>query len=220
MTGISLDTVRDGLLFLIALILSISVHEFGHAWMANRLGDRLPASQGRLTLNPLRHIDPMGTIVFPMIAFFTHLPFLGWGRPVETNTLAYTRRFTRRGGHALVAFAGPAMNLVMAGAVSVLLILTSRLGLVEADLFRQVVDKLVVLNLFLMFFNLLPIPPLDGGAILAWLLPPSLQHVTDFLARWGFMILLGLLMVGGLRVVMRPALYVIGWWVRGLGALA
>jgi Zn-dependent protease len=88
------DTVREALFFLAALIVSVSVHEFGHAWVATRLGDPLPASQGRVTLNPRAHIDPIGTIVFPLLMFFSHFP-LGWGKPVMTNRLAYSRRSRR-----------------------------------------------------------------------------------------------------------------------------
>jgi len=214
-TGIPLEQVRDSLLYLIALILSITVHEFGHAWMANRLGDRLPAAQDRLTLNPLRHIDPIGTIVFPLLAQ-AGMPVLGWGKPVQTNPTAYTRKVTMRGGHALVAMAGPAMNLVMAAAVSVLVIVLAKTVGLPGDMLGQLLGKLVALNLFLMFFNLLPIPPLDGGAVLAWLLPPSMGNILAFLERWGFLILLGLLMTGSLRFLMIPAAFVIDSWISGL----
>jgi len=214
-TGIPLGQVRDSLLYLIALILSITVHEFGHAWMANRLGDRLPAAQGRVTLNPLRHIDPIGTILFPLLAS-AGMPVLGWGKPVQTNPTAYTRKFTMRGGHAMVAMAGPAMNLVMAIVSSLLAILLAKTIGLPGDMLSQILEKLVGLNLFLMFFNLLPVPPLDGGAVLAWLLPPSMGSVLAFVERWGFMILLGLLLTGGLRILMMPASFLVDRWMYGL----
>jgi Zn-dependent protease len=154
-TGIPLEQVRDSLLYLIALILSITVHEFGHAWMANRLGDRLPAAQGRVTLNPLRHIDPIGTILFPLLAR-AGMPVLGWGKPVQTNPAAYTRKVTMRGGHAMVAMAGPAMNLVMAIVTSLLAVVLAKTIGLPGDMLGQILEKLVGLNLFLMFFNLLP----------------------------------------------------------------
>jgi Zn-dependent protease len=191
----SLEPVREGLFFLVALILSISVHEFGHAWAATRLGDPLPRSQGRLTLSPLRHIDPIGTLLFPIVAFWSHVPLFGWGRPVQTDPHNYTRRLSRNTGHMLVALAGPAMNLLLAVVVSLLLVIAVRVAGLSRQLAIDLFRRAVVLNLTLMFINLLPIPPLDGGAVLAWVLPRSMQHVVDFLSRWGFLILLGLLMV-------------------------
>jgi Zn-dependent protease len=218
--GITVDQVKDALLFLIALILSVSVHEFGHAWMATKLGDDLPRRQGRLTLSPLAHIDPIGTIVFPLIIAFTGAPLLGWGRPVETQPRNYTRRFTMRGGHALVSVAGPAMNLVLAIIVSVLLVVLSKVGILRWELAILILTKLVVLNLYLMFFNLLPLPPLDGGTVLGWAMPPSGQPLMDFLERWGGLILLGLvLMPGALGTLMAPARFLIDGWLRAVVAL-
>jgi Zn-dependent protease len=200
----NLESAREGLLFLIALILSISVHEFGHAWVATRLGDPLPRAQGRLTLSPLRHIDPVGTLLFPIIMLFSNIPLFGWGRPVQTNPLNYTRRLSRSTGHMLVAIAGPGMNLVMAVVVSLALIVAVRYAGMSRDMAMAFFRHLVRLNLLLMFFNLLPIPPLDGGAVLAWVLPRSLQNIVDLLSRWGFLILLGLLLLGVLQTLMAP----------------
>jgi Zn-dependent protease len=208
----SLEPVREGLLFLIALILSISVHEFGHAWVATRLGDPLPRAQGRLTLSPLRHIDPIGTILFPIIMMWSHIPLFGWGRPVHTNPLNYTRRLSRSTGHMLVAIAGPGMNLLMAIVVSLALIVGVRFAGMSRDMAMDFFRHLVRLNLSLMFFNLLPIPPLDGGAVLAWVLPRSLQNIVDFLSRWGFLILLGLLMLGVLQILMSPVDVLVRHW--------
>jgi Zn-dependent protease len=218
---LSIDNVREALLFLCALILSISVHEFGHAWIATKLGDPLPRAQGRLTLSPMRHVDPIGTIVFPLIMFFTHVPLLGWGRPVETNPAAYTRRFSVATGHLFVAIAGPLMNLAMATVVSLLVIVGARAGVLPESLFPDVFRHLIQLNLFLMFFNLLPIPPLDGGAVLAWVLPRSQQYLVDFLNRWGFLILLGMMMVRPVMIVIfTPAQALIGQWARVLFGIA
>jgi Zn-dependent protease len=210
----SLEPVREGLLFLVALIVSISVHEFGHAWVATWLGDPVPRAQGRLTLSPLRHIDPIGTLLFPIVIMWSHipLPMFGWGRPVHTNPLNYTRRISRSTGHMLVAIAGPAMNLLTALVVSLGLIVGVRYAGLSREMAIACFRRVVQLNLSLMFFNLLPIPPLDGGAVLAWLLPRSLQHIVDFLSRWGFLILLGLLMVGVLQTVMYPARVLTEHW--------
>jgi Zn-dependent protease len=210
--GITIDQVREGILYLIALVLSITVHEYGHALVATKLGDHVPRSQGRLTLSPVAHVDPIGTLLFPLIMHFTGIPLLGWGRPVQTNPLNYTRRFTRSTGHMLVALAGPAMNLGMAALVSLLVVIAGQGGLMSREAAIGLIQHMIFLNLSLMFFNLLPIPPLDGGAVLAWLLPRSLQHVVDFLTRWGFLILLGLMMTPLLSFFMLPARLVTQVW--------
>jgi Zn-dependent protease len=209
---LSVDQLREALLFLIALVLSISVHEFGHAWMADKLGDPLPRSQGRLTLSPVAHVDPIGTILMPLIIFFTNAPLLGWGRPVQTNPVAYTRRFRMRTGHMLVAAAGPAMNLILAVLISAVVVILARVGQLSEEAALTVVKKAVLLNLSLMLFNLLPVPPLDGGTVLAGLLPDSLQGISSFLQRYGYAILLGLMLTRLLGRVMAPAYHLAGMW--------
>jgi Zn-dependent protease len=213
------DRIGQGILLLLALIMSVAVHEFGHAWAANRLGDSLPRSQGRLTLNPIRHADPIGTLLFPAIMIFTGAGLLGWGRPVQTNPYSYTRKISQATGSALVAVAGPAMNLFLAFIVSVLLVIGARVGWVGDELAGQLIRNLVRLNIALLIFNLLPIPPLDGGAVLAWAMPRSMQGVFDFLNQWGFIILLGLFILGPLRFVMEFADAVTGVLLRAVIAV-
>ncbi len=209
------DTVQRAILFLIALIMSIAVHEFGHAWAATKLGDPLPASQGRLTLNPLRHADPIGTVVFPLVAFFGAIPLLGWGKPVQTNPAAYTRRYPRATAHMMVAVAGPAMNLLLMVVTSLVMVALLRAEVVDNGFFMTVEAYLIRLNFTLMVFNLLPIPPLDGGSVLAGLLPPSMQGVIDVLSRWGMLVLLGLMFIPGmLGQVLAPAFYLYDHWMR------
>jgi Zn-dependent protease len=209
----NLEHVRVALLFLAALIISITVHEFGHAWIATRMGDPLPAAQGRLSLSPRRHIDLVGTIIFPLVMFFTGFPLLGWGKPVETNRSSYTRRLSPATGHLLVSLAGPMMNLVLAGVVSLLLLLAGRAGILPPGYFTAIFSYLVTLNFMLLFLNLLPMPPLDGGAILEWALPRSLQHIVHFLARWGFIILFVLSMATPVITwLMTPALWAADRW--------
>jgi Zn-dependent protease len=215
----STDQWGEAILKLIAFVLSVSVHEFGHAWAATRLGDPMPRLQGRLTLNPKHHIDPVGTLVLPLVMAFSTVggPLLGWGRPVMTNTMAYTKRVSRVTGHMLVAIAGPAMNLVLAALVSLLIVAGARLGFMPEDLKTHLEGKLVVLNLSLMFFNLLPVPPLDGGAVLAWALPRSMQGIMDLLTKWGFLILLGLMLwPDSYRVIMAPASLLTQRWLTAL----
>jgi Zn-dependent protease len=214
--NITLDQVREGLLFLIALILSISVHEFGHAWVATKLGDPLPRAQGRLTLSPIKHIDPIGTLLFPILMMASPVPLMGWGRPVQTNPLNYTRSLSRSTGQMLVAIAGPLMNLLMAILVTIVVVVGVRFLGMPKDIGATMVVHLVRLNLVLMFFNLLPIPPLDGGAVLAWVLPRSMQPLVEFLERWGFLILLALLILQVLPVLMTPVNVLYEHWGRAI----
>jgi len=210
---ISADQVRTAVVSLIAFILSIAVHEFGHAWMANRLGDPLPAQQGRLTLSPWAHIDPVGTILMPLVAVFMPggFPLLAWGKPVQTNPKAY-RGLSPRRGHMLVALMGPLMNLLLAVAISILLVLLARVVNLPAGIADAGIRYFLVLNIMLAFFNLLPVPPLDGGSVLAGVLPESLQVIPQTLQRYGMIVFFLLLLSGALKVVMRPAYQVAGAW--------
>lgn len=205
-----MDQIRSAILYLIAFILCIAAHEFGHAWVATRLGDPTPRLQGRLTLAPQHHIDPIGTLLMPLIMAFTAAPLLAWGRPVQINPVAFTRRVTMSTGRMLVAIAGPAMNLIMAVVVSIGIVGAARLGASD-HMLGGVFHYLVELNISLMIFNLLPIPPLDGGSVLAWLLPRSMHGAVDFLARYGWTILLLLVLAPSLGL---PILGVIGYPIR------
>jgi Zn-dependent protease len=210
---ISAEQVRTAIVSLIAFVLSIAVHEFGHAWMANKLGDRLPAQQGRLTLSPMAHIDPIGTLLMPLLAVFAPggFPLLAWGKPVQTNPKAYTR-LPPRTGHMLVALMGPFMNLVLALAISLVLVLVGRTGILPQGIAQAAIDFFLKLNIMLMFFNLLPVPPLDGGSVLAGLLPDSLQFIPAFLQRYGMLVFFALLLSGLLKFVLRPAYHFAGLW--------
>jgi Zn-dependent protease len=210
----------ETILFVIALVLSVCVHEFGHAWAATRLGDSLPKSQNRLTLNPIQHIDPIGTLLFPVLMAYAAGGMFGWGRPVMTNPSNYTRSMSRPTGSMLVAIAGPGMNLLLATLISLIIVVGLRTGVMGVDMADALIKYLIRLNLLLMFFNLLPIPPLDGGAVLAWALPRSMQGAVEVLARWGFLILLGLMMTGVLGFIMRPAYAAIQLWVIALAGAA
>ena len=204
---ISPDQVKHAILSLIAFIISVSVHEFGHAWMANRLGDDLPRSQGRLTLSPMAHIDPLGTILLPLVAALVPagIPLIAWGKPVQTNPAAYTRRLSPRAANLLVSLMGPAMNLLLAGVISVVFIALAKSGVLSFALAVSLINYLLVLNIMLMAFNLLPLPPLDGGSILEALLPDRLHFITQFLRRYGMILLFILFMTRALAILMRPA---------------
>jgi Zn-dependent protease len=175
--------IVDRLLFLIPLWLSLSVHEWAHAWMAWRLGDDTARLQGRMTLNPLAHIDPFGTLVLPLMG----IPF-GWAKPVPINPLRFGRQVSFRMGVLLTAAAGPLSNMVMAlGSIGLLaLTLYFRLGPdgIGAAV-HSLLQTLVWLNVILAVFNLLPIPPLDGSRVVDALVPDSLRSAWDRFCQAG-----------------------------------
>jgi Zn-dependent protease len=214
-----IEKLRFGLIYIVALVLSICVHEFGHAIVADKLGDPLPRSQGRVTLNPLAHIDPIGTLLLPLIAVFSGPAIgsriLGWGKPVQISLSArhMTRKISIRTAHALVAIAGPAMNILFGLILSAAFIVLVRLGQQQLAIG---VANVIAMNIGLCLFNLLPIPPLDGGAILARFIPRRYDSLLDGLNRYGFLILFALLMTGLLSRLMWPAAVVGQFWIEHL----
>jgi len=218
----TLERVRYAVVFMIALVMSIAVHEFGHALVADRLGDRMPRLQGRVTLNPVAHIDPFGTILFPLMGIFLAGGVLfGWGRPVQVNPLSFSRRLRMKTGHLLVASAGPAMNIVLAVVVSVAYVVLLKLGAVRLDESpAPQIEMLITLNFVLAGLNLIPVPPLDGGTVLAGLLPDRYGHVVGFLHQYGFMILLVLLVTRTIEVLLRPVAALAHLWLGAIQAMA
>ncbi|MEI6793941.1 MAG: site-2 protease family protein [Verrucomicrobiota bacterium] len=181
------QTLRDGLLQLILLIISIGLHEFGHAWMADLRGDPLPRMQGRVTLNPFAHTDPIGTIAIPAVMIFLSPGFglIGWGKPVQ---ISLPNPKTRRMDDIYITMAGPAMNLVLC----LVFALIGGLGNFDPKTQEVVIRFLVggiYLNAGLVVFNLIPIPPLDGSR-LALRLGLYSEEFFLSLARWGFIVLI------------------------------
>ncbi len=197
------------------LVASLSVHEAAHAWTADKLGDPTARMLGRVSLNPARHVDPIGTIAFPLIALLTRLPLLGWARPVPVNTRNF--RNPRR-DFVFVAAAGPVSNLLLAavGAVAWQFIAT---GLSERELAEALVGPvplfvllLIEVNVLLAVFNMIPVPPLDGGNVLGGLLPYRLAVEFDRLRPYGIIILYVLMLTGVLARVIEPVKEVIISW--------
>ena len=191
---------------LLVLIVSLSVHEAAHAWSASQLGDDTAKRLGRVTLNPVAHVDPIGTLLLPLIAMVSGAPLIGWAKPTPVN--ARNLRRPRR-DHILVTAAGPISNLVMAFAAAAVL----RAG-TRGEWLGMLVIEALTLNVLLAVFNLLPLPPLDGGQILMALLPPRVAAQLGFLYQYGFLILMGLLVTGGLWYLIGPPYYLILSWLR------
>jgi Zn-dependent protease len=206
LTGLDLTEILVGFLVLVS---SLTVHEAAHAWVATRLGDSTARMLGRLSLNPAVHVDPIGTIVFPLLAMATGVPLIGWAKPVPVNprNLASPRR-----DFALIAAAGPASNLLLAVAGAALLhVVPGGLGLPSVNL-DGVLAWFVVVNVLLAIFNMIPVPPLDGGNVLMGILPASGAAVVDRLRPYGFVLLYVLMLSGLLSAITRPAQrFVLGW---------
>jgi Zn-dependent protease len=216
---ISADHVRVALFYLAAFVVSIAVHEFGHAFVADRLGDRIPRLQGRLTLSPLAHADPIGTIAIPLAAALIPMggfPLIAWGKPVQTNPMNYTRRLSMTTGHMLVAAAGPLMNLLLAVLVSIVIVVLGKAHLLSPEVMIGLITYLVALNIRLMFFNLIPLGPLDGATVLAGLLPPSMQRINELNRKYGMLVLLVLFFTPGLGLLMRPVNNLTVAWAHAL----
>ena len=200
---------------LLVLIFSLTVHEAAHAWSASQLGDDTAKRLGRVSLNPMVHVDPIGTLLLPLIAMVSNAPIIGWAKPTPVNVrnLRHPRR-----DHILVTAAGPASNLAIATAASLALrVLPSSAGgsgLDVATPLNLIATEALLLNVLLAVFNMLPIPPLDGGQILMALLPPRIAIHLRFLYEYGFLILMGLLVTGVLGYLIGPPYYVILSWLR------
>jgi Zn-dependent protease len=195
------------------LLVSLSVHEAAHAWTADRRGDPTARLLGRVSLNPAVHVDPIGTVLFPLIAMLSGLPLIGWAKPVPVNLhrLSHPRR-----DYVFVAAAGPLSNLALAVLVSVaasLLALDLRLGVIGGgSMVESVLGRAVYLNILLALFNMIPVPPLDGGNVLGGLLPESMAAQFDRLRPWGFLILYGLMFTGVLWVIIAPPAQLLLRW--------
>ena len=168
-----------------ALVVGITFHEFSHALVADGLGDHRPRALGRVSLNPLRHLDPLGSLFFLLAGF-------GWGKPVPVN--AYALR-TGRTGLTYVALAGPVANFAVAAAVAVIFRALQLAWLLDAPFLREVVALIVYFNVALGLFNLIPIPPLDGYNVVLPLLPPRQSFLVQRYAQYGFIALLLLLVL-------------------------
>jgi Zn-dependent protease len=183
--------IRQGLIVFIVLVASIALHEWGHAVVADWLGDDTPRGEGRVTLNPLSHLDLMGSIIFPLLNIFVlggGLPFIAWGRPVVTNPSNLKNRWR---DDILISLAGPATNMLVALAA----ILAGCAVAAAQPRFGELVKNLVVMNVGLAVFNLLPIPPLDGASVFRRVVGMS-EETYFTVSRWSWLIILLVLNLG------------------------
>ena len=198
----------------LVLVFSLTVHESAHAWVADRLGDPTGRRLGRVSLNPAVHVDPVGTLLFPLVAMLTRLPIIGWARPVPLDP-----RNLRRGRRdvLLVAGAGPLSNLALAVLSAWALKLVAlgpesvgQIG-VAAPLARAA-SRALEINLLLAIFNMIPVPPLDGSSVLAGLLPESAAAGFDRLRPYGFLVLYALMLSGAVwYLVGPPFVWMLSW---------
>ena len=197
----------------VVLLFSLTVHEAAHALTADRLGDPTARLLGRISLNPAVHIDPIGTIVFPLIAIITNLPVFGWAKPVPVNVSRLRGHWKRK--YMAIAAAGPASNLMLAVIASLLLHVIPVFGsLQEAALgpLGQLLRVAVFINVLLAVFNMVPVPPLDGGNVLAGVLRGPIADAYETLRPYGFIILYGLMFSGILSmIIMPPARFLWDW---------
>ncbi len=192
------------------VLFAITLHEAAHGWVANKLGDKTALLLGRVTLNPLKHIDPIGTVIVPIVLLFlskmSGTPFIfGWAKPVPVN---WNNFKNPKRDKILVAFAGPLSNFLMALGWAFIL----KIGLMLQPQFGSLVALIfmgkagILINLILMVLNLIPIPPLDGSRVVSTLLPPNLEEAYSRLEPYGFFILLALLWTGILSYILLPFL--------------
>lgn len=189
--------IAEGLTFYVVMLFSVSVHESAHAWAALRMGDDTALRQGRISLNPLVHIDPIGTVLMPILQILASgLPLLAWAKPTPYNPANFRRDVTLGRGHMLVAGAGPLSNVALALVFTLALFGAVRVGLPDQSVVGvlNVLATGIQLNLALALFNLVPLPPLDGSKLASWGLPRALATRYDVavesLGPWLLLILL------------------------------
>lgn len=212
-------------MYMVVLLLAISAHEAGHAWMSFKYGDDTAYMLGRVTLNPVAHTDPIGTLLIPIVSFIfgapggamASIPLIGWGKPTPVNPLKWRNKNT---ANVMVSIAGIGANLILAIIGFTIFKSLLETGVISDQILQGngmiktvaiFLDYLVTLNVSLAIFNLLPFPPLDGSKVLETFLPPSFGPVIALLEQYGFLILMLLLYMGVIRAIMYPFRYLVDY---------
>jgi len=209
------ELIPQLLIYMIVLLFAISAHEAAHAWMSNRFGDDTARLLGRITLNPTAHIDPIGTLLIPIVSFVLtsvggavgNIPLIGWGKPTPVNPLRWRNKDL---ANVMVSAAGILANLFIAICAFVILKVMFMTGIDESiplTLQKPVgllLTYFLFMNVSLAIFNLLPFPPLDGGKILETFLPASARPLLEMMEQFGFVILMMLIYIGVFDAIMRP----------------
>ena len=196
------------LIYIIPLLFAITLHEAAHGWIASKLGDHTARMMGRVTLDPTKHIDPIGTIAIPLVLLLSSSGFIfGWAKPVPINFNALRNV---KNGMIWVALAGPGANIVMAVCWLFVMIIAINMNIAVLIEMGRIG---ILVNCVLAVFNLLPIPPLDGSRVISALLPNRLAYQYNQLEQYGLYILLGLMFLGGFNYLVRPWVeLVLGWF--------
>ena len=196
------------LIYIIPLLFAITLHEAAHGWTASKLGDHTARMMGRVTLDPTKHIDPIGTIAIPLVLLLSSSGFIfGWAKPVPINFNALRNG---KNGMIWVALAGPGANIVMAICWLFVMIIAIKMNI---TILIEMGRVGILVNCVLAVFNLLPIPPLDGSRVISALLPNRLAYQYNQLEQYGLYILLGLMFLGGFNYLVRPWVeLILGWF--------
>ena len=196
----SIDVVMRVIIWAVPVLFSVILHEVSHGWVAYKLGDDTAKRMGRLTLNPIPHIDILGTVILPLIMIIAGGPVFGWAKPVPYNPHNFDRHINPKDGAMWVALAGPVLNLILAFISSFILVLTAKWfsGLPSVFYYSliQLFKALVIINIVLACFNLIPIPPLDGSKVLMRFLPSKYESYYVMMERYGFLVIIILLATG------------------------
>lgn len=216
------ELIPQLLIYMVVLLFAISAHEAAHAWMSNRFGDDTARLLGRITLNPAAHIDPIGTLLIPIVGFVlgniggaaAAIPLIGWGKPTPVNPLRWRNKDL---ANVMVSAAGIMANLfiaICAFTIFKVLLLTGGFASIPESIREPVflfLNYFLIMNLSLAIFNLLPFPPLDGSKILETFLPESARPMLAFLEQFGFVILMVLIYMGVFSAIMNPVMNVVAY---------
>jgi len=201
---LSPDKVLEIVIQIAVLLFAVSFHESAHGWVALRCGDTTARDLGRITMNPVRHIDPIGSLLFPLMLAFAGLPIFGWAKPVPISLRGVPNP---RKANLLISAAGPLSNLLLAFGSAVLVVVLHPQVTDKKDLLYPILliaFLSVVVNVSLAVFNLIPIPPLDGFGVVESLVPPAAIPAVIWLRRYGFLILIAAMYTGVLGFIMNP----------------